>query len=276
MAQAGVLRRLLGISPDRDGVRLQVPSLCSVPVAQVEDVFPCTPLQQGFLALTALREGYFVAEFRFELQDSVDIGRFQEAWTKVVASTPTLRTRIVDLLDQGLVQAVLDEQVPCFLNRETTKATKQLQRENEGGEEQQTVLGTGLVRPELESQQDGRRFFVWTIHHSLFDGRSIPLILQDLQRAYTGEPRKVAPAFQDFVKYVLSIDQMQATTFWAKQLRDLEAPQFPPLPLPKYVPQASACVTRQTSSPLASNGRHSLKRHSCRLGARNIPLYQLT
>lgn len=236
---------LLRNSPDSDSVRLQVASLCSVPVVQVQDVFPCTPLQEGFLALTALREGYFVAELRFELQENVNISRLQGAWAEVVANTPILRTRVVDLVDQGLVQTVLDEQVPWLLSQEKTKNTKQLQIEEGGGEKQQTVLGTRLVRFGLEVEQDERRFFTWNIHHSLFDGRTIPLILQDLQRAYAGEPWKVAPAFQDFVKHVLSIDQMQATTFWARQLRDLEAPKFPPLPSPKYVPQACACVTRQ-------------------------------
>lgn len=243
--QAAQTFSLLRNSPNSDSIRLQVASLCSVPVAAVQDVFPCTPLQEGFLALTTLREGHFVAEFRFELQESVDICRFQKAWAEVVASTPILRTRIVDLLGQGLVQTVLDEQVPWLLDGESTKDTKQLQRDDGGGEAQQTVLGTRLVRFDLEIEQDGRRFFAWTIHHSLFDGRSIPLILQDLHRAYAGEPWKVAPAFQDFVKYVLSIDQMQATTFWARQLRDLEAPKFPPLPSPKYEPQACACVTRE-------------------------------
>ena len=235
---------LLRNLPDTDSIRLQVAKLCNLSMAQVRDVFPCTPLQEGLLALTALREGDYVARHVFELQDSVNFSRFQEAWAQVVAGTPILRTRIVDLLGQGLVQTVLDEQVPWLVDRQSTSDTQQLQRDDEGGGEQQTVLGTRLVRFELKIEQDGRRFFVWTIHHSLFDGGSIPLILQDLHRAYAGETWQVAPAFQDFVKHVLSIDQMQATTFWARQLRDLEAPQFPPMPSPKYVPQADICVTR--------------------------------
>ena len=242
--QSAQLFSLLRDSPDTDSIRLQVAKLCNVSVAHVQDVFPCTPLQEGLLALTARREGNYVARHMFELQDSVDFSRFQEAWAKVVASTPILRTRFVDLLGQGLVQTVLDEQVPWLINRESTNRVQHVKLD-EGGGEQQTILGSSLVRFELKIEQDGRRFFVWTIHHSLFDGRSFALILQDLHCAYAGETWKVAPAFQDFVKHVLRIDQMQATTFWAKQLRDLEAPRFPPLPSLEYEPQAGNCVTRQ-------------------------------
>ncbi|MDI1489545.1 MAG: Non-ribosomal peptide synthetase [Ramalina farinacea] len=240
---------LLRNSLDSEDIRRQVASLCNVPMAKVQDVFPCTPLQEGFLAMTALREGDYVERFVFELQDSVDFSRLQAAWAEVVTRTPILRTRIVDLVDQGLVQTVLDEQVPWLLDQDITDVTTHSQLEGGGEESRRSILGTRLVRFELEVEQDGRRMFGWTIHHSLFDGRTIPLILQNLHRAYAGEQWEDAPPFQGFVKHVLSIDQMQATTFWAKQLRDLEAPHFPPLPSPDHEPQACARVARQILNP---------------------------
>ena len=243
---------LLRDAADIESIRLQVGLICGVLPAQVQDVFPCTPLQEGLLALTARRKGDYVARHILELQPSVEIDRFKDAWAKVVTRTPILRTRFIDLPDQGLVQVVLEDQVPWILSNASdlisNNRPQQFKLTKTEDIEQQTYLGVPLVNFEFRDEQDGRRFFTWVVHHSLFDGKSIPLILQDLQRTYIGETLTDGPPFQAFIKHVLDIDQFQATSFWAQQFQDLEAPAFPQLPSPEYLPQARACVTRNITN----------------------------
>lgn len=59
--------------------RAQAASQCGISNAQVEDMFPCTPLQQGLLALTARRPGDYVGRVVLELQENIDMVRFQRA-----------------------------------------------------------------------------------------------------------------------------------------------------------------------------------------------------
>jgi amino acid adenylation domain-containing protein/non-ribosomal peptide synthase protein (TIGR01720 family) len=215
--------------------------LCNIAVAEIEDLFPCTPLQEGLLALTASRSGDYVARHVLKLAESVDKTRFQDAWRQVVAVTPILRTRIVDVPGQGLVQAVHDEQVAWSSTQKSMTEYIRIDEQTPMG------LGTPLVRFGLvkENEQTDACWFVWTIHHAVYDGWSMPLLLQSLEQAYETGICKVRPRFQHFVKHVEeSRKNGRAKEFWQAQFQGLEAPVFPKLPRPDYQPRSDSFFTR--------------------------------
>jgi hypothetical protein len=76
---------------------------------QVEDMFPCTALQTALLALTSKNPGDYVSQNIYHFQG--DLGLFKSSWEAVVASTPVLRTRIVDLGKDDFFQIIIDELV---------------------------------------------------------------------------------------------------------------------------------------------------------------------
>lgn len=84
----------------------------------------------------------------------------------------------------------------------------------------------------------GDRYLVWTIHHALYDGWSMPLLLEQLEGAYAGTPIVSTVPFQGFVKYTTDLDQEATTHYWKTQLADCEAPPFPALASSTYQPQA--------------------------------------
>lgn len=93
---------------DNDGsLRRAAADLCEVDVSDIEDMYPCTPLQEGMLAITAKKAGDYVARKVFQLPRHVDQIKFQDAWNKVVHQTPILRSRQVPLSGVGTVQMVL-------------------------------------------------------------------------------------------------------------------------------------------------------------------------
>ncbi|KAG8414714.1 putative NRPS-like protein biosynthetic cluster, partial [Metarhizium acridum] len=224
-------------------MRSQVAGACGVNAAEIEDVFPCTPLQEGLIALTAKHPGDYVSRHVFQLQPTVEMRRLKRAWEEVVATTPILRTRIVNLDQQGLVQVVL--------NHPTTWASKDgemdLAKYQKEDGELTTGLGTPLARFALLEDSDGddvRRFFVWTIHHALYDGWSKPLLLERLAQAYAGEVTlESSPQFQGFVRHILDMQQDEATKFWSAQFKDSEAQTFPILPSPRYQPRSDKMLT---------------------------------
>ncbi|CAI6099138.1 unnamed protein product [Clonostachys chloroleuca] len=81
---------------------------CNLSASNIQDAFPCTPLQEGLLALTAKRSGDYIARYVYNLRPDLDLENFWKALKAVVSATPILRTRVVDLADHGLVQVVTD------------------------------------------------------------------------------------------------------------------------------------------------------------------------
>ncbi|KAF1735675.1 Nonribosomal peptide synthetase dtxS1 [Beauveria bassiana] len=227
-----------GLSPEE--IRLYAAKICSVAPDKIEDVFPCTPLQEGLLALTAKRAGDYVATETFALLPEVDPGRFRTAWKTFVSQTPILRTRMVDVPDQGIVQVVIDEGHHHVLA--SGDDTRSLEDYIHDHEQVRMELGTPLLYARLVQQAHGN-YLIWTIHHALFDGWSIPIMLNLLETIYHNDanlPPPPSPPFQDFVKHIVKGDQEQISAFWDSQLSNLDAQPFPALPAADYEPRPNA------------------------------------
>lgn len=235
---------LLKENIDVVSLQSQAAGACGVDTADIQDIFPCTPLQEGLIALTAKHPGDYVSRHVFQLQPTVEMSRLEKAWEQVVATTPILRTRIIDGNQQGLVQVVI--------NQPTAWASKMgginLAEYKQADEKLTTGLGTPLVRfallEESTGEEEVRRFFVWTIHHALYDGWSKPLLLERLAKAYAGEGMlDSSPQFQSFVGHILDMKEDEASKFWSTQFEDFEAQNFPALPSPRYEPRSDKLTT---------------------------------
>ncbi|KAG8414750.1 Nonribosomal peptide synthetase [Metarhizium acridum] len=219
--------------------RAQIAQLCDVSASLVEDAFPCTPLQEGLLALTLRRSGDYVAQNIFELKRDISISRFQRAWEHVIATTPILRTRIVDLHTQGLVQVVVAEEPTMWPEPTSTILYQEADKKLGMG------LGTPLMRYAITKDSHDRHCFIWTVHHALYDGWSMPLVLERLEMAYNGTVLQPPPPFQDFVKFIGGVDDGGAEGFWASQFDQIQAQAFPSLPSPVYQPRSDAGISHR-------------------------------
>ncbi|KAI4100225.1 MAG: hypothetical protein L6R37_005597 [Teloschistes peruensis] len=194
-------------------------SLCNVEPSQVQDIYPCTTVQEGLMALSSKKSGAYVASNVYSLE-SIDVDRFKAAWDAVVATEPILRTRIVytDLL--GFLQVVVTEPIQ-WEDREDT-----IPSHNGGRLSNYTITRN----PPL---------FVWTVHHALYDGWSVELVLNKVEKAYHGIAPTTEMSFATFIRYITSVDLTQAGEFWKSRLAETVSPQFPMLPSPAYQPHAS-------------------------------------
>lgn len=87
---------------------------CSVSTSQIEDIYPCTPLQEGFIALSTKFPDRYKVTFRYQLDFQVDLERFQSAWIAIAAVNPILRTRMIQSdYHTGTFQVVLGD-LPRF------------------------------------------------------------------------------------------------------------------------------------------------------------------
>lgn len=207
---------------------------CNVAMDQIQDVLPCTSLQEGLLALTAQSPTSYTATEVFALNPHVTFDRLHKAWEAVVADTAILRTRIVDLPYVGLCQIVIDAAI-SFISSDSIKATTENQRIRMG-------LGTELSQYALISGSNGQRSLVWTIHHALYDGWSMPLILQQVERAYHHQRLRPLRSMQPLIHFLNTVDEAASRDFWISQLNECAAPSFPLLPSTLHKPRATASV----------------------------------
>ncbi|KAF5027365.1 hypothetical protein F66182_525 [Fusarium sp. NRRL 66182] len=228
--------------------------LCQVQLQDVQDIFPCTPLQQGLLALTARRDGDYVARLTYPLMDHVDTGRFKNAWKRLVQWIPILRTRVVSLPDHGLVQVVLRDEVSSTLDE------YQVVTPSSEDDSETALLGQPLTHAHLHTcPETGARQFVWNIHHALYDGWSLARMLQALQAAYQADdcakPQLPLVPFTNFIQYVQGIKSEQEEAYWRAQFDGVNTQQYPRLPTPNHHPQTTE-IHHQTITAvnLGTNG----------------------
>ncbi|KAK1912722.1 hypothetical protein P3342_004658 [Pyrenophora teres f. teres] len=217
----------------------EVAAICGIDASLIEDVYPCSPLQEGLMSLTAKRAGDYIMQTVLELQTDVDEDAFRAAWEHVVQLTAVLRTRIVQHNKLGLLQVVVVEKM------QWTEAHA-LEEYLEEDKAVSMGLGDPLARYAFVKEAcGGKCWFAWTIHHALYDGWSLPRILYAVKQVYSGVALERQPSFNAFIQYLGQQDQGAATLYWQTALADCDAVLFPALPPTVTEPVADATVRYQ-------------------------------
>lgn len=240
---------LLGGAPD--AVRRVAAAQCGVEPAAIQDVYPCTALQEGMIALSAKHLGSHMAHLVIDVPADLRINVFRRAVERLVRETPILRTRIIQddgsQLGTGFLQAVVEE-APLF--SEVRNLVDYLNTIKTVPVE----LGQRLSRFVLTTDPaTGTNVLVWSIHHALYDGWSLPMMLQNLGEAY-GHSSAFEPRlpFNVFVSHLVSRNAEEARRFWETYMEDVANAAFPTLPHPGYQPSPSAAI--QKSIKLTARG----------------------
>ncbi|KAI1812776.1 non-ribosomal peptide synthetase [Poronia punctata] len=212
------------------GSDVHVPSLledvsaqCSSNPSAIQDVYPCTMLQEGLLSLTSRRPENYILQYTLELSADICLPNLQKAWEATIQTTDILRTRVVHHASYGLLQVVLDEAIEWV---DASSLTEYLRLDRTRPME----IGQPLTRFALVKDDCGvPRWFVWTIHHALYDGWSLPLILKTVEQAYRGEELQPRQQFKAFIKYARERDDEEVMEYWRRSLRGCgcESSMFP-------------------------------------------------
>ncbi|PVH99335.1 acetyl-CoA synthetase-like protein [Periconia macrospinosa] len=208
--------------------------LCGMKREEVEDAYPCTPLQAGIMAMSQSRSGTYVGSFVYKLHSSVTTTALQMAWNRVRARNPILRTRIIANDKDGYVQ-VVQKHEETFLSvhvMETIKTEQDRCQKN-------MLLGKELVYPAI-FKSDYYTYLSLTIHHSSYDGWSLPLLMAELQQGLAGTlSESGAACFNEFVAF-LQHDKQASIDFWKAQLLEAQPTSFPSIPDVTYESRTNA------------------------------------
>lgn len=232
---------LLGEGIDQVQLRKEAAASCNLDSELIEDVYPCSPLQEGLISLTSRRSGDYIMQSVLELRPDINEHTFRAAWEQVVRSTEALRTRIVQSRQHnnlGLLQVVSAEPLKWA---ESNSLHDYLKKDKFISME----LGDALARYAIIKEAKEKRWFVWTAHHALYDGYSLYKIIEAVTMTYYGSMVEKQLSYNAFIKYLSQQDQRASEEYWRSSLADCQAATFPQLPPTVQQPVANATVTYQ-------------------------------
>ncbi|RYP49818.1 hypothetical protein DL768_004547 [Monosporascus sp. mg162] len=240
---------LIPKSEDREALIGRAMQTCQLQDRRdVEDLYPCTPLQEGLMSLTARRPGAYTVAFEYELPPNLDIQQFQRAWNAVIASNPILRTRFMQSTTGSMYQIVLRDVLPWESETNAKSSSCQAMISDTW------ALGRPLARLSLRQSGscEGSCRFVLSIHHALSDGWSLPLLLQQVQSAYDGTVSLPPCPFNRFIDYIART-RPNYEGFWSRYFADVQVAAFPSLPSATYTPNPTVKTTN--TLPVDSYGK---------------------
>ncbi|KAL8792919.1 MAG: hypothetical protein Q9195_004496 [Heterodermia aff. obscurata] len=199
--------------------------VCKVETAMIEDIYPCTSLQEGMTALSVSRPGSYVNRYIEKIPSDVEITRLCKAWQNVYTSCPILRTRIFQHKISGSLQVVIKGGISWTQSRNLDRYL---------GEDRSVVMECGdpFIRfgvIETRAPSDNR-YLVITAHHALYDAWSMQLIFEQVEKLYRGDKVEALMPFNSFLKYLTTNDVCASKQFWTEQLIEAKSLPWPALP----------------------------------------------
>ncbi|HEY6218024.1 MAG TPA: amino acid adenylation domain-containing protein, partial [Pyrinomonadaceae bacterium] len=204
----------------------------------VEAIYPLSPMQQGMLYHTvyAPESGAYMQQVTCRLNGDLNVVAFEEAWQQVINRHPVLRSAFLWRdLDNPLQIVGRTVKVPLqFFDWQTFSASEQrieieklLAAERARGFNlaQAPLMRLFLLQLAPDSYQ-----FIWNRHHILFDGWSVPLVLQEVFAFYEagcrGETLKLDQPrpFRDYIAWLKQQDMSRAEAYWRKALAGFTTP----------------------------------------------------
>ncbi len=204
----------------------------------IADFYPLSPMQQGILfhCLADPKSGVYFDQFSCTIEGNLKIAAFNRAWQQVVNRHPILRTCF---LWEGLkepVQVVHRQVTLPFVHHDWRHVSSVAQQgQIEAFLSSDRCQGFNLtiaplMRLVLIQHTDHSYHFIWSSHHLLLDGWSVPLIFQEVLAFYKtfsqGQTLSLPSPrpYRDYIVWLQQQNLFEAETFWRQTLKGFTAP----------------------------------------------------
>jgi amino acid adenylation domain-containing protein/non-ribosomal peptide synthase protein (TIGR01720 family) len=205
---------------------------------QVEDLYPLSPMQQGMLfdTLYEAGSGIYIGQLVYTFQGDMDVAAFQRAWQQVTEQHPVFRSAFLwEGLDEPLQMVYRRIRLPWQVDdwrglspeEQSAGLAAFLTNDRRRGF---VVSQAPLVRLALFQIAADIYQFIWSQHHLVMDGWSMPIILtavlayynafRDGRELYLDRPR----SYRDYIAWLQQQNHSKAEAFWRQMLAGLRAP----------------------------------------------------
>jgi len=248
---------------------------------EIEDIYGLSPLQQGMLFHTLSTENskLYFEQHNFTLRGKLDISALRRAWDRVVERHTVLRTSFAWEEIKKPVQIVhrhrpLDWVELDWRHLNAIEQKTALVDYAEADQARRYDMSKVPMRLALIRLEDETYHFIWSYHHVLMDGWSVPIIFGEVlsfYRAFSNGQELNLPEptpFRTYIAWLLRQNLGEAEAFWRSTLKNFLAPT--PLPFDFVHSGGSADVPRY-------HGQHLLLARTTSAGLQQLARkYQLT
>ncbi|KAG7451863.1 putative peptide synthetase [Guyanagaster necrorhizus] len=197
-------------------------------------IMPATPMQASLLALYLRSEGQsgYINHSVYTLTQGVDSNRFKQAWEAVVHRNAILRTSFI-LIDNSTISPFAlvsgEECNFCWIEESGGDVDMLVEDYVERTPRNLSLRDPWAVALMHNTDSSDVRF-VLTLHHALFDGASLALMLEELAALYH-DPCAAVPRedFKNAIIDVLNADMDACNDYWVEELKDFTPDSFPDL-----------------------------------------------
>ena len=204
--------------------------------AQIEDIFPLSPMQQGLLFHSLLEPGHgvYMPHVVLELTGELDAGVLRRAWQETLDAHDVLRA--------GFFWEERDEPFQVVYRRASFRLSEHDWRDSDSGEyaaRLDTFLTASrmqpfdlheppLLRVALLRRAERCLTLVVAYHHLILDGWSAALVLEEVLgrvRAHTEgrpPPLRGAHRYRDYIAWLARRDEAADEAFWREHVSPVE------------------------------------------------------
>lgn len=225
-------------------------SALSTPQGDIQEIMPCIPLQTSMLAETLKDPQAYCNWVELEFSATITPEAVSTALEQLLQANDILRTGFVmtEYRSIGFVQVVwADVQEGCI---------EHVQQFNYGYELDEHALLRPLKIQVLND--NGRCRALLQLHHALYDGWSMDLLLEDFAVLLQNKNLVKRKQFSEVARFHASLDRQHlAQDYWEHNLQDFQPSSFPSLS-PYRVEPCPLSTAIHTISLTANNIRESL------------------
>ncbi|AUG80428.1 hypothetical protein CFP65_5737 [Kitasatospora sp. MMS16-BH015] len=204
----------------------------------IEAIYPLSPMQHAMLLRSQLApgSGVYLLQLSFELGGAFDADAFRRAWEQVTARHAAHRTCFLRLDQEQPLQVVRRtvslpwrEEDWSELPAEEQEARFAALLEQDRAEDFVPARAP-LMRCVLVRTAPDRHRFLWTRHHAISDGWSMPTVLSEVVRCYRaigeGRPPQLGPVtqYRDYIAWLRAQDQAGTEEYWRRSLAGVAGP----------------------------------------------------
>ncbi|NOX38152.1 MAG: amino acid adenylation domain-containing protein [Calditrichaeota bacterium] len=204
----------------------------------IEAVYPLSPMQQGMLFHTLYHPeaGQYFEQMSATFRGELDVEAFRRAWQRVIDRNAILRTSFVWKKVSRMMQVVHRQaELPFqFLDWRDLSPEEQEERFEQlmkADREKGFQLGKPpLLRITLIQTGENHYKFLWSHHHILLDGWSLPILLREVFAFYeafrAGRDIQLPPTppFGEYIRWLQQQDMSRAEAFWKAYLKGFQHP----------------------------------------------------
>ena len=194
----------------------------ALPLSQVEDLYPLSPMQHGMLfhSLYQPGDGSYINQVRMDAE-GLDPERLRAAWQASLDSHGVLRSGFVSPAGGVPLQVIMGAVALDWSEAEAGDIEALAEAERRPFD----LLRPPLMRLLLVQTGTDRHHLIWTCHHLLLDGWSQAQLFAEVMQRYAGQALPIPVGrYRDYIAWLAGNPAAASERFWREQLAPLQSP----------------------------------------------------